>query len=277
MILVTGATGNVGRHLVTRLSAAGVAVRALTRDPEAAGLPEGVEAVAGDLADPDSLEAALKGVESVFLVWPFLTAEQAPGVLEAIGRHARRVVYLSSLGVDDEAERQADLINQFHADMERLIEKSGLEWSFLRAGTFAANALGWAEQVRAGDVVRYPFAGAKAIIHEADIAAVAARTLTEDGHVGAKHILTGPEALTTAERVQAIGEAIGRTLRFEKTPADVARERMLGDGWPPALVDALLSAPDDQPAAVTSTVEEITGEPARTFRDWAVEHAAAFR
>ena len=106
---------------------------------------------------------------------------------------------------------------------------------------------------------------------------MAARTLTEDGHVGAKHILTGPEALTTAERVQAIGEAIGRTLRFEKTPADVARERMLGDGWPPALVDALLSAPDDQPAAVTSTIEEITGEPARTFRDWALEHADAFR
>ncbi|MEV0402946.1 NAD(P)H-binding protein [Actinoallomurus sp. NPDC050550] len=277
MILVTGATGNVGRHLVTRLSAAGVPVRALTRDPETAVLPEGVAAIAGDLADPDSLEAALKDVESVFLVWPFLTAEQAPGVLETIGRHARRVVYLSSLGVDDDAERQADLINQFHADMERLIEKSGLEWTFLRAGTFAANALGWAEQVRAGDVVHYPFDGAKAIIHEADIAAVAARTLTEDGHVGAKHILTGPEALTTVERVRTIGEAIGRTLRFEKTPARAARERMLADGWPPTLVDALLSAPDDQPAVVTSTVEEITGAPARTFRDWAVEHADAFR
>ncbi|WP_433179978.1 NAD(P)H-binding protein [Actinoallomurus sp. CA-150999] len=274
MILVTGATGNVGRHLVTRLSAAGVPVRALTRDPEAAVLPE---AIAGDLADPDSLETALKGAESVFLVWPFLTTEQAPGVLEAIGRHARHVVYLSSLGVDDDAERQADLINQFHANMERLIETSGLEWTFLRAGTFAANALGWAEQVRAGDVVRYPFAGAKAIIHEADIAAAAARALTEDGHVGAKHILTGPEALTTAERVQVIGEAIGRTLRFEKTPAEAARARMLADGWPPALVDALLSASDDQPAVVTSTVEEITGAPARTFRNWAVEHADAFR
>ncbi|GAA4635959.1 NAD(P)H-binding protein [Actinoallomurus vinaceus] len=277
MILVTGATGNVGRHLVTRLLAADVPVRALTRDPGAADLPEGVEAVAGDLADPESLEGALKGVESVFLVWPSLTAEEAPGVIEAIGRHARRVVYLSSLGVDDGAERQADLINQFHADMERLMEKSGLEQTFLRAGTFAANSLGWAEQVRGGDVVRYPFAGAKAIIHEADIAAVAARVFTEDGHVGAKHILTGPDALTTAQRVQIIGEAIGRTLSFEKTPADVARERMLADGWPPVLVDALLSGADDQPAAVTSTVEEITGAPARTFREWAVEHADAFR
>jgi uncharacterized protein YbjT (DUF2867 family) len=179
MILVTGATGNVGRHLVDRLLAAGVAVRALTRDPQAGGLPTGAEAVAGDLAHPESLEPALEGVESVFLVWPFLTTEHAPGVLEVIGRHVRRVIYLSSLGVNDDADRQDGPINQFHADMERLIEKSGLEWTFLRAGTFAANSFGWAEQIRAGDVVRYPFAGAKAIIDESDIAAVAARVMTE--------------------------------------------------------------------------------------------------
>src|SRR5437879_4939879 len=124
MILVTGATGNVGRHLVARLLEAGTEVRALTRDLEAAGLPAGAEVVAGDLGRPESLEAALRGVESVFLVWPFLTAEGAPAVLDVIGRHARRVVYLSSLGVDDQADRQADLINQFHADVERHIEKS---------------------------------------------------------------------------------------------------------------------------------------------------------
>ncbi|GAA4609701.1 NAD(P)H-binding protein [Actinoallomurus liliacearum] len=277
MILITGATGNVGRHLVTRLSASGVRVRALTRDPEAAGLPAGVETVAGDLGRPESLEAALEGVDSVFLVWPFLDAEGAPAVLDAIKRRARRVVYLSSLGVDDRAERQADLINQFHADLERAIEQSGLGWTFLRAGTFAANTLGWAEQVRTGDVVRYPFAGEKAIIHEADIAAVAARVLTEDGHDGAKYVLTGPEALTTADRVRIIGEAVGRTLRFEQTTAEAARASMLGDGWPPALVDALLSGPDDRPAEVTATVGELTGTPALTFRQWAAEHADAFR
>jgi uncharacterized protein YbjT (DUF2867 family) len=277
MILVTGATGNVGRHLVAELLRAGADVRALTRDPGTAGLPAGADVVAGDLADPKSLEAALTGVDVVFLVWPFLTAEHAPATLEAIGRHARRVVYLSSLGVDEDADRQADLINQFHADLERLIAGSGLEWTFLRAGTFAANSLGWAEQIRAGNVVRYPFAGSRPIIHERDIADVAARVLTEDGHAGAKHILTGPEVLTTAECVEAIGEAIGRELRFEKTPADAARARMLADGWPAALVDALLSGSEDRPAIVSPTVEELTGTPPRTFGEWSVEHAGAFR
>lgn len=279
MILVTGATGNVGRQVVAQLLAAGAAVRALARDPRSARLPGEVEVVAGDLSEPGTLEAALTGIESVFLVWPFLTAEGAPAVLDVAGRHARRVVYLSSSGVNEEAERQSDPINQFHADMERLIEKSGLEWTFLRADTFASNALGWAGQIRASGVVRGIAPAAKAVIHEHDTAAVAVRTLTEDGHAGAKHLLTGPRVLSRAEQVRAIGEAIGRPLRFEELSAQVARPQMLADGWPPALVDALLAAAGRRPgqAPVTSTVEEITGAPARTFEEWAAEHVGDFR
>lgn len=282
--LVIGATGNVGREVVERLVAAGEAPRTLSRR---AGVPDegvghvrgGVEAVAGDLSEPATLEAALAGTGSVFLVWPFLTTEHAPAVLDALGRHARRVVYVSSSGVDRTAERQTDPIRQLHADMEALIEKSGLEWTVLRADTFASNACGWAGQIRAGDVVRGPDTAATAVIDERDIAAVAVRALTEDGHAGAVYVLTGPQVLSRAQQVRAIGEAVGRSLRFEAVPADVARERMLADGRPPALVDALLAGAEARPASelITTAVEELTGAPARTFASWAADRADVFR
>ncbi|MGW2780286.1 NAD(P)H-binding protein [Streptomyces populi] len=277
-ILVIGATGNVGRHVVVQLLAAGVGVRALTREPGSAELPTEVEVVGGDLAEPDTLEDALAGNDTLFLIWPFLTTEGAPAVLEAIARRARRVVYLSSSGVKDGVERQTDPINQLHADMERLIEGSGLEWTFLRSDTIASNARGWAGQIRTTRVVRGPDIAATAVIHERDVAAVAVRALTDDGHVGMKHVVTGPQVLGRAEQVHMIGEAIGRPTRFEKVPTEVARRRMLADGRPPALVEALLAAaarPESD--LITSTVEEITGAPARTFRSWAEEHSDSFR
>ncbi len=173
-ILVTGATGNVGGQVVSQLLDTGASVRALVRDPDSGGLPDGVEVVRGDLSAPDTLDVPLEGVETVFLVWTFLTAEAAPAVLDAVKRHARRIVYLSSMGVRDDLERQADPINQFHADMERLIEQSGLEWAFLRPSGFATNTLGWAEQIRADGVVRAPYgAMTRSLIHERDIASVA--------------------------------------------------------------------------------------------------------
>ncbi|MFC9235287.1 NAD(P)H-binding protein [Streptomyces decoyicus] len=277
--LVTGATGNVGRRVVQLLAARGSTVRALTRNPDAAELPEGVEVTGGDLSDPDTLEGALTGTDTVFLVWPFLTTGGAPAVLETMARHARRIVYLSSSGVNEHAERQTDPIHQLHADMERLIEKSGLAWTVLRSDTIASNARGWAEQIRTTNVVRGPDIAPAAVIHEGDIAAVSVRTLTDDGHAGAKHVLTGPQVLSRGEQVHTIGEAIGRPLRFEKVPVQLAREQMLADGRPAALVEALLAGAATRPEShlVTSTVEEITGAPARTFRSWAEEHADAFR
>lgn len=215
----------------------------------------------------------------MFLVWPFLTTEGAPAVLEALARRTGRIVYLSSSGVNEAAERQTDPINQLHADMERMIEESGLEWTFLRSNTIASNARGWGEQVRATRTVRGPGIAATAVIHEGDIAAVAVPVLTGDGHVGARLVLTGPQVLSRAEQVRAIGEAIGRPVAFEEVPVEVARRQMLADGRPPALVEALLASAETRPASnvITSTVEEITGVPARTFRTWAEEHAEEFR
>ncbi|TYT26437.1 NAD(P)H-binding protein [Luteimonas viscosa] len=276
-ILVTGATGKVGRHLVDELLAAGVAVRALLRDPDKAWLPEGVELARGDLKEPDTLEPVLQGVDGVFLLWPFFGSAGASGVVEAIARHVRQVVYLSSMGVRDELSPEQ---NGVWGELEHLIVQSGLEWTFLRAGGFAGNALEWAAQIRGTGVVRRPYGRAvRSSIHEADIAAVAARVLTEPGHAGAKYLLTGPEQLTFAEQVRIIGEAIGRSTRWEEIPADVARQQLLAELGDPDFVDGALAywaGLADQPEPVTHTVEQLAGRPPRTFREWAADHAEAF-
>jgi uncharacterized protein YbjT (DUF2867 family) len=280
LILVTGATGKVGRNVVSELLAGGTAVRALARNPETSGLPAGAEVVRGDVSAPATLDGGADGVDAVFLLWPLLTSDAAPAVVDALAGRARRVVYLSSEGVREHAERQAGPIIQFHADLERLVEASGLEWTFLRPTGFAGNTLGWAPQVRAEGVVRAPFATmARPLIHERDIAAVAARVLTEAGHAGARYVLSGPRLETTVDQVRAIGEAVGRRLDFEEIAPEVARDRMVGEGWPPSLVDSMLraqAAMAADPEPVTSTVEELTGAPARSFREWARDHAADF-
>ncbi|MFF9144235.1 NAD(P)H-binding protein [Streptomyces sp. NPDC014861] len=278
-ILVTGATGKVGGAVVGLLHAAGVPVRALVRGE--ADLPEGVQAVRGDLGDPGSLGAALEGIDAVFLVWPFLSAEGASDVVGEIGKHARRVVYLSSAGVGSGEVEPGEAITLFHSELERLIEASGLEWTALRPTGFAGNTLGWADEVRATGAVRAPLAAlARPLIHEADMAAVAVRALTTDTLLGARPVLTGPELVTQERQVALIGEAIGRPVRFEEITLDEAAEQMRAAGYPAELVEAVLPAQAgmlDAPEPVNDEVERITGTPARSFREWAVDHAPDFR
>lgn len=269
-ILVTGATGTVGRQVAAQLADAGAEVRALVRDPGAAGLRPGIEALRGNLTEPHTLHAPLAGADAVFLVWPFATAEGMSAVLEVVAEHARRVVYLSSAAVRDHEQRA-----------ERLVSRTGLEWTFLRPHVFAANALRWAPQVRTEGTVRGPYGQATmAPVHERDIAAVAVRALTDDGHGGAIYELTGPQALTQAQQVHIIGEVIGRPVRWIETPADIARQEMIERGWPDAAVDGILQAQAElvtKPGPVTSTVEKITGAAARTFREWVIDHSSVFR
>jgi uncharacterized protein YbjT (DUF2867 family) len=282
MILVIGATGNVGRHVLSQLHATGTAdVRALVLPSEAAAtrVPLGISVATGSLNTPEGLAKALNGIKTVFLVWPFLTTQGAPAVLEAIARHAQRLVYLSSIGVDGRPEERDDPIFKLHASMERLIEESGLPRTILRVDTIASNTLGWAEQIRTTGVVRGPMTAATAVIDPRDIAAVAARALTDDTRLGATYRLTGPYTISRPEQVQAIGAAIGRELRFEEVPVQDARAQMLADGRPPALVDALLSAAENRSASalVTSTVADLTGNPPRSFQQWARDHRETFR
>jgi uncharacterized protein YbjT (DUF2867 family) len=278
VILVTGATGRAGGSVLNQLLHKGVAVRALVRDPERAALPEGVEAVRGDLADPSSLGPALEDVDSVFLVWPTIAADHtAPAVVTEIAKRARRVVYLSANGVS--ADASGGILGS-HAMLERLIEDAGVEWTFLRPTGFAANTLNWAPQIRAEGVVRW-FHGAarRALIHERDIAAVGVRALTGDALIGTRPVLTGPAAISQVEQAQTIGDAIGRPVRFEEVSDEVARRKIFA-GQPAAVVDGLLAAHAAlvvNPELVNDTVEQLTGTPARTFAEWAADHAADFR
>jgi len=280
-VLVVGATGNVGGHVVEALRQAGAPVRALARRPEAAGLPDDVEVVAGDLTAPESLAPALEGVDAAFLLWtaPPTTAE---AVIGRIAARARRIVLLSSPHQTPHPFfQQPNPLARFHAELDRLVSGAGVEWTILRPGMFASNTKGWwAEAIRQGDVVRWPYGQAEtAPVDERDIAAVAARALLEEGHGGRSYVLTGPESITQAEQVEAIGEALGRRLRLEELSPDGFREAVAGR-WPERAVEMLLAAWGatlGQRAYVTSTVADITGTPARSFRDWARDHADAFR
>jgi uncharacterized protein YbjT (DUF2867 family) len=277
-ILVTGATGNIGREVAAQLRETGCEVRALSRNPQAGGVPHDVEVVCGDLAAPDSLDACLKDVDAVFLVWVApVTAAQA--AVERIAAHAERIVLLSSPHrTRHPFFQQPNALRSVHAAVDQLVEASGLQWTILRPGPFALNSLfWWGPQIRKGDVVRwFHGAAATAPIHEHDLAAVAVRALREEGHDGREYVLTGPQSLTQREQVQAIGDAIGRSLSFEELSPDAARRELL---MPPPVADMLLSAYGaalDRPALVTSTVADVTGSPARSFRDWALEHQAEF-
>jgi uncharacterized protein YbjT (DUF2867 family) len=282
-VLVIGATGNIGREVLSQLQATGAHVRALTRNPETARFLSHIDVVGGDLTIPESLERSLEEIDTVFLVWTAPSDTVAP-VLERISKHAQRIVFLSSPHKTAHPlfqKPQPNPIAALHNGIEQLIAASGLEWIFLRPGMFAGNALRWwAPQIRAGDVVRWPYLVAPtAPIDERDIAAVAVRALCDDGHAGAEYVLTGPQSLSQFEQVSTIGRAIGRTLRIEEISPERARNELFRSG-PAPLVDMLLAAwaaAIGQPAFVTSTVAEVAGRRARTFLEWATDHAAEFQ
>ncbi|MCF1512446.1 NAD(P)H-binding protein [Streptomyces glomeratus] len=287
-ILVTGATGNVGRLVVDQLVKAGASVRALTRDPGAAALPKGVEVAAGDLTRPSSLTEALDGVDRMYL---FPVAETAREVVDLAKRAGvRRIVVLSSGAVTTGYD------TDFHLPVEQAVEASGLEWTHVRPGEFALNKLWlWGPSIRAERVVRDPYPNAAGYLtHERDIADVATIALLEDGHVGRAYTLCGPALIDTREQVRIIAEAVGEEIRFEQVTADRARDiyRKQG-GFAAANADFLLgfedysgveTDPSDahekwEPEAPVEmpTAEPVTGRPARTFAQWARDHASDFR
>ncbi|HEV2636030.1 MAG TPA: NAD(P)H-binding protein [Actinocrinis sp.] len=272
MILVTGATGHVGRPLVDQLLAAGRPVRALSRDPATAGLPAAAQVAA-------TADLPLDGVTSVF----FVTAAFPQGIADPIDRMkaagVRRIVALSSYSVLD--EDPGNMIAVRHRDLESRIRQTGVQWTFLRpAGGFAATALEWAEQIRAEGVARFPFADARtAPVHERDIAALAARALLTDDLVGQAPLFSGPQSLSYADRARIIAEVTGRPVRFEETTHDQARREWLQTGIPPHAVEArlrmfakLVGLPHE-----ISPVDPYLGRPGLSFAQWVGDHTDTFR
>ncbi|WP_328817681.1 NAD(P)H-binding protein [Nonomuraea cypriaca] len=291
-ILVTGATGNIGRRVVDGLVGAGQRVRAMVRDPRTARLPQGVESVHGDFTQPDTWPAALKGAERVYVFpYAYYTPESAGlGFVEqAVMAGVRRFVVhsaaaagfapsddLSALGRHLEEERQA------HRGLELMVEATGREWTHVRPGLLAVNALGWAERIRAERRVRAPYSrSGYPLVHEADVADVAVAALITDKHLGAAYTITGPAKVTQIEQAAEIGAAIATEVRFEELTPAQARAQWLSDGYPPEMADwmiELLADAVDGPGALppTGTYEEIIGRPPRTFAQWAADHAGDF-
>ncbi|HWJ16412.1 MAG TPA: NAD(P)H-binding protein [Gemmatimonadaceae bacterium] len=284
-ILVTGATGRIGRLVVDALLGTGVRVRALTRRPQDASLPAAAEVLAGDFTVPSSLDAALSDVDAVFLVWTAPIATAATVIARLAARPSgepRRVVYLSApYKTPHPFFQQPNPMRELLAEVERLLEATTARTVVLRPGMFASNALHWwGPQIRNGDVVRWPYGAAEtAPVDELDVAAVAARALFDDQHLGPDYVLTGPESLSQTAQVHTIGDATGRRITFEELSPDEFRRQAAGT-WPTAVADMLLDAwraTLGRPAYVTSSIEEIVGSPARTFSHWAADNAAAFR
>ncbi|KAB7834522.1 NAD(P)H-binding protein [Streptomyces mobaraensis] len=279
-ILVTGATGKVGRVLVDRLLVAGRRVRALTRNPRAARLPAGVEVVAGSLTEPAGFAAALDGVDGVHYLSGILdpgdAVRQARAFVElAADAGVGRIVDLSGLAVTVRRPGSHEMLR----DVEEVIEASGLRWTHVRPGEFAANKLDmWGASIRAENTVRSAFPAALGVpVHEADIAEVAAAALLSDGHAGRAYSLSGPQRLTQREQAAAIARGLGRPLRFETVTYGRARAAYITAGMPWDVAEYLLGYQAEyaeEPSEVRPDVERVLGRPGRTLERWAADHAA---
>lgn len=265
-ILVTGATGNVGRMVVDELLARGAEdVRALTVSPARAALPAGVEVVRGFLGRVETLPAALDGVDVMYL---------AP--------HLETVFEVARLAAEAGVRRIVDLAGvkgEHWQGIEDGVVASGVPFTHLEPGEFMANADLWAAQIRAGDVVRDAYGdAANAPIAQEDIAAVAAKVLLEEGHEGRSYELTGPESLTRREKVERIGRALGRKLSYVELPHDQAVKQFelamgeYGEWYLDGL--ALLAR---HPQRALPTVADLLGRPALSYEEWARRHADMFR
>ncbi|NED95508.1 NAD(P)H-binding protein [Phytoactinopolyspora alkaliphila] len=265
-ILVTGATGNIGRLVVDHLLTQGAEdVRALTINPAKAALPADVEVAVGYVGRPATLPEALDGVDRMYL------APVPETVADAV-RLARKA------GVEHIVDLSGPEGTWWYG-VAQAVESSGAAWTHLWPGEFMSNTLIWADQVRTARVVRdaYPDA-ANAPIDIDDVAAVAAKTLLEDGHAGQSYELTGPHTLTRREMVRHIGAALGRDIPYVALTREEGIAQLVADMGEYAewYVDGAASLVDE-PQAATTTVADILGRPATTFAEWAVKHADEFR
>jgi uncharacterized protein YbjT (DUF2867 family) len=283
MILVTGATGNIGSALAKMLVEAGHEVRCLSRDMSKARavLGNDLNVVVGDLERPETLLGALVNVEKAFFVshagpkladlaGSFFDVAKAAGV--------RHVVAVSSATI---AIEPSVAIGRWHLALEERLKASGLSWTMLRPGNFASNALRWAPMIRAQGAVYAPQGdGRSAPIDPRDIAAVAFAALTTTGHAGKTYVLTGSEILSVREQVEKIRKALGKPLRFVAVPEERARAQMLASGTPAMMVDAIMELVGEgtRPSGgyKTTTVRDVTGRKPRTFDDWVRDNVAAF-
>jgi uncharacterized protein YbjT (DUF2867 family) len=281
VILVTGATGTVGREVVAQLLAAGQHVRAMTRNPAQAKFDPRVDVIQGDFATPGTLAKAVEGVERVFSLTLGPQTGANERALAAAARKAgvRHIVKLGAMGRDGETR---NTIRLWHEEGEQAFKDSGIAWTVVRPGRFMSNALHWRESIRRqGKVFSNYGDGKLPSVHPRDIAAVAVRALTSEDYFGKALEVTGPVALSMAEEVAILSNTLGKPIEFVPITDEAARKDMERSNMPAYIIDGLLPfaafVRSGKAARVFPTVEEVTGRPALTFADWAREHAAAFQ
>ncbi|WP_405161033.1 NAD(P)H-binding protein [Nocardia sp. NBC_01499] len=281
MILVTGATGTVGRAVIDQLRAAGAQVRATSRHPAAAQLPADVEVVQADLGDPTRMAAAMRDADRVFLLstGPAIPEHDAVVARAAAEAGIARLVKLSSGRTGDDTA--TDPIPTWHRAGEQSVRAAGAPWTIVRPLGFMSNALHWAGTIRAHGAVYAPYGqGRIAVIDPRDIAAVVTVALTTDGHDGQVYTLSGPQALSPGEQTDILGDVLGRRLEFVEIAPEQARQAILDHGVPAELADAIMAlratALETFTSVVHDTVERLTGVPPRTFRQWVADHVAEF-
>jgi uncharacterized protein YbjT (DUF2867 family) len=285
VIVVTGATGNIGRPLIDLLRKDGAPVCGVTRTPQAStAVSSRVEFVAGDPSRPPTMASALHGATGLFIN-PMATQGAVDELLTlAKDSGVTRVVALSATNLDDDpAEQPSRLRGVNHRAVEDALSRSGIEWVALRISTLAVNSIPlWAAQIRAGDAIFGTHAAsASSPIHERDVAAVAVRAFRSNELVGKRPVLTGPQSLTQSQMVGVLGEALGRPLRYVEISPQEAKRAMLerGFAFPEELIDrlhALLAKGVKVPALISGEVESILGRPALTYAQWAIEHINVF-
>lgn len=277
-VLVVGATGRTGRHVVDGLIEAGVNVRALVRHPLTAGLPDEVAVVEGTLQDVDAVRKAATGADSAFLLWVGDDPSEVPPVVEALTDQVGHVVYLSASDLHDESA-EGSVQPGIYATVESALERSGSTWTFLRGGGFAANTLEWADQIRSGDVVQvlHPEAG-RSVVDERDLAESAVRGLLDPSLVGRTFSLTGPATLTQREQVATIGNVLGRELVVHERDPEEARpeyEEAMGADFAGQALEYWASLVEN-PEPVTAGAKEALGREPRPFEDWVRLHRNDF-
>jgi uncharacterized protein YbjT (DUF2867 family) len=281
VIVVTGATGNVGRPLVRRLAASDVATTAVSRHITSSDVPAGVRVVAADLQEPESLRPAFEGARSLFLHDGQVSSDQydARAILKlAESAGVERVVVLSSQGVRTRPDSRSHGV--LMQDTEDAVRESGLAWTIVRSGGLASNTFHWAESIRTGRTVVAPFGDVGIpVVHPGDIADVATAALLDSRHVGQVYELTGPALLTPRELTTAIGDVLGDDVEFVELSAEQAAAQMLQfmPAWAVETTLAVLGQPTPAEQEISPDTQSVLGRPPRAFEAWIRENVAAFR